>query len=164
MKTTNWRSQKELLILAVCVFFTSPTEATAARYVRAEISLDGKTLLKGSTGDNGRVDADGVWEYLKRIKFTPTEAFEALNVDPTAKQTQLVGDGPGVALSDCRITVSIAYGGSSRFRELTLTRVAKDAQRREWRLDSDEVDKWFAYRLISRREAANLRNPRKLKP
>ena len=153
-----------VLIVAMCALFMQPQEASAARLIRASVSFDGKVILTGSTSDDGHADADDVWEYQKEIKFTPTEAFGALNVDPTAKQTKLVGAGPGVALSDCRITVSIAYGGSSKFRELTLTRVAKDAHGREWMLDPGEVDKWFAYRLISRREAANLRNPGRLKP
>jgi hypothetical protein len=151
------------LFLVACVFFMWPHEARAARFIRASVSFDGKVILAGSTSDDGYADADGVWEYLKEIKFKATEAFEALNVDPTAKQAKLVGAGSGVALSDCRITVSIAYGGSSKFRELTLTRVAKDAHGREWMLDPGEVDKWFAYRLISRREASKLRHPGKLK-
>ena len=157
MKTTP------LLILVASALFIWPQEASAARFIRASVSFDGKVILTGSTSDDGHADADGVWEYLKEIKFTPTEAFDALNVGPTAKQTKQVGAGPGVALSDCRITVSIAYGGSSKFRELTLTRVAKDAHGREWMLDPGKVDKWFAYRLISRREASKLRRPGKLK-
>ena len=68
-----------------------------------------------------------------------------------------------MALRDCRITVSIAYGGESKFRELTLTRVMKDAHGHEWMLDPGEIDRWFAYRLISRREASKLRRPGKLK-
>ena len=153
-----------LLILAVSAFYIWPGEASAARLIRAEVSYDGKVVLEGSTSDDGHTDADGVWEYLKSIKFKPTDEFQALKVDQAAKQTTLSGAGRGVPLSDSKITVAIAYGGESKFRDLTITRVAKGSHGREWMLNPGEVDKWFAYRLISRREAANLRDPAKLKP
>lgn len=38
----------------------SATTSTAC-FVRADISRDGKALLKGSTGDNGRMDAGREW-------------------------------------------------------------------------------------------------------
>ena len=157
MRTKNRLNQSAFLILAVCVFFTSPTEATAARYVRAEISLDGKTLLEGSTGDNGRIDADGVWEYLKSIKFKATENFDELKVAPTAKQTVLTSKVPRGQLGT--VVVYIAYGGKAMKRELKLVRVPIDKQGREWALDPTEVDKMFDDRLIRRSDAAKLKNP-----
>ena len=53
MRTPSRLKQSAFLILAVCVFFTWPAEGTAARLVRAKISLDGKTLLEGSTATMG---------------------------------------------------------------------------------------------------------------
>jgi hypothetical protein len=84
--------------------------------------------------------------------------------DPTAKEAVLSGAGRGVALSDSKITISIAYGGESKCRQVTLTRVVKDANGREWVLDSGEMDGLFADRMISRREASELHKPGKLKP
>jgi hypothetical protein len=150
-------------ILGVSLFCMGTGEALAARLIKASVSYEGKLILKGTWSDSGSVDADGVWEYLKKIQFVPTEAFKALKVDPTAKKTVLSGAGKGVALSDSKITVSIVAGGESKFRQLTLTRLAKDKQGREWMLSPEEVDVWFAYRLIGRREAAQLRDPKKLK-
>ena len=150
-------------MITLFVFFAWQDQASAARLIRASVSYEGAVILEGGTSDDGYVDSDGVWEYLKKIKFTPTEAFDALKIDPVAKVTKLEGGGPGVALADCRITVSIAHGGSAKFRELTPTRVPKDKHGREWMLDPDEINKWFAYRMISRREASKLRRPGKLK-
>ncbi len=157
MRSTRWRSQA-LLVLSVCVIFVSPIEATAARYVRAEITLDGKTLLRGSTGDNGRVDADGVWEYLKSMKFKATEDFERLAVDPSAKQTILTSNAPRGQLGT--VVVYIAYGGKAMRRKLKLVRVPIDKQGRQWALDPAEVDKMFDDRLIRRSDAARLKDPK----
>ena len=153
-----------LLILAACAFFTQPQEASAMRFIRASISFEGNVILEGSWSDDGYTDADGVWEYLKQIKFKPTEAFQALGVAPTAQQTVLSDDRKGVALSRTKLKVDIAYGGASNFRKLTLTRVPKDRWGSEWKLNPKEIDGMFAYRLISRREASKLRTPSKLKP
>ena len=138
--------------------------ASGARLVKASVSYDGVVILEGSTSDDGRVDADGVWAYLKTLKFKPTAAFADRKIDPATGKTTLTGAGEGVALADSKITVSIAFGGSAKFRELTLIRVPKDSQGKEWRLDPVQVDDRFASRLISRREAARLRNPGKDKP
>lgn len=151
------------MILAACALLVWPHEASAARLIRASISLNGKIILEGSTSDDGHTDADGVWEYLKSIKFKPTDEFQALKVDPAAKQAVLSGAGRGVPLSDSKVTVSIEYGGKSKFRKLTLIRVAKDAQGREWTLDPPELDAMFGYRLISRREASKLGAPGKVR-
>ena len=156
-----------LLILVACAIFMESQESSAARLIRAEVSYDGKLVLEGSTSDDGHMDADAAWDYLKTMKFRPTDAFKTLDFDPSVKETVLLGSSKGVkgvALADCRITVSIAYGGESKFRELTLTRVIKDAHGREWMLDPGEIDKWFAYRLISRKLASELRKPNKLNP
>ena len=52
MKTTR------LLILVASAFFIWPHEASAARFVRASVSFDGKVILTGSTSDDGHADAD----------------------------------------------------------------------------------------------------------
>ena len=91
--------------------------------------------------------------------YTPNGGAHSANGYAT-----LTGAGEGVALADSKITVSIAFGGSAKFRELTLVRVPKDSQGREWMLDPAQVDDRFASRLISRRDAARLRRPGKEKP
>ena len=161
MRTKNRLNQSAFLILAVGVIFTWPAEGMAARLVRARISLDGKTLLEGSTGDNGRVDADGVWEYLKSIKFKATEHFTALKVDAAAKETVLSSNAPRGQLGT--IIVDIAYGGKAMKRKLTIVRVPLDKRGREWSLDPTEVDRMFDDRFIRRSDAARLDNPQNSK-
>lgn len=161
MRTKNRLKQSAFLVLAVSAILTWPAEGMAARLVRAKISLDGKTLLEGSTGDDGRVDADGVWEYLKSIKFKATEEFTALKVDAAAKETVLSSDAPRGQLGT--IIVDIAYGGRAMARKLKLVRVPIDKQGREWSVVPTEIDRMFDDRLIRRSEAARLDNVQKTK-
>ena len=116
-----------LVFLATVVF---AGEATAARFVWAKVPLDGTTLLERSTSDDGRVDADGVWEYLKSMKFKATKNFADLKVDPAAKETVLNSNAPRGQPGT--IVVDIAYGGKGNIRKLKLIRVPIDRQGREW--------------------------------
>ena len=151
-----------LVILSACAFLMWPREATAQRLVRASVWLDGKVLLGASTGDDGHIDADGVWEYLKRLKLQPTEEFKKLNVDPTAKEVTLSSKGPKGERIE--IVVRIAYGGRATPRKLKLVRVPKDEYGGEWSLAPAEVDGMFNLRLINRELASRLRKPKELKP
>ena len=132
-------------------------ESHAARYVKAEVFLDGKTLLVGSLGDNGQPDADEVWDYLKTIKFKPTEEFLALKIKDDAKEAVLTSKAPKGEPGT--IVIDIRYGGKTTTRELTLIRVPRDKNGREWRLDPAQVDKLFGRRFLRRSDAARLKNP-----
>jgi len=161
MNTKNFTSLICLIPFVLCML---PTEASAARLIKAEISYEGGVVLECSTSDMGKPDPDEVWNYLKKLTFKPTAAFADLKIDPSAKQTVLAGAGPGVALEDSKVSVSIRYGGESTFRELTLTRVPKDKRGGEWTLDAAEIDRQFGTRSITRRDAARLKRPKTLKP
>lgn len=158
MSVTNRWKLSVLLTAVVCIGFAWPIEVVAARLVQASVSHDGKTILVASTGDDGRVDADGVWDYLKSIKFKPTQHFKDLAIDQTAKRAELKSDAPRGQAGT--IVVDVAYGGKAIQRKLTLVRVEPDAQGREWSLDPVEVDKMFSDRLIRRSDAARLNNPK----
>ncbi len=152
------------VLLALSVLTLSSTladESRAMRVIVARISLDGKTVLEGSTGDNGWPDADEVWDYLKTIKFEETKEFLGLEVKHDAQEMVLTSNAPRGRLGG--VEVYISYGGKAITRELTLIRVAGDKSGREWRLDPAQVDKLFNNRSISRSDAARLRNPRNSK-
>lgn len=161
MRNVTSLSQSMLSVVVLWTCFGWTNDATAARVVQADISLDGKVVLEGSTGDNGRVDADGVWEYLKSIKFKATEDFRKLHVDPEAKQAVLSSNAPRGQLGT--IILNIRYGGKAITRELKVVRVPIDKYGREWSLDPAQVDKLFDDRLIRRSDAARLDNPRNSK-
>ena len=151
------------VLLALLVWTLSNTlasEARAARMLAAHISLDGKIVLETWFGDNGRPDADEVWDYLKTIKFEATKEFLGLEVKHDAKEMVLTSNAPR---SRRGVVVYISYGGEAITHELTLVRVARDESGREWRLDPAQVDRLFNNHLISRSDAARLRNPRNSK-
>lgn len=153
--------QSTLFVLILGVSLAWTHEATAARYVEANISLDGKVLLTGSLGDDGRVDPDGVWEYLKSMRFKTTDEFQKLDVATDAKEAILTSDAPAGQLGT--IVVEIDYGGKAITRNLKLVRRPKDEYGREWSLDPAHVDKLFDERLIHRSDAAKLAKPRNTK-
>ncbi len=158
---TSLTNHRAILCFVLGTSFTWSNAATAARFVKADISVDGKTVLEGSTGDNGRVDADGVWEYLKSIKFKATKEFLDLDVDPAAHETVLSSNAPQGQVGT--IVVHIRYGGKAMTRKLKLVRVPIDKHGREWSLDPGQMDRLFDDRLIRRSDAARLDNPRKSK-
>lgn len=163
MRTTTPLNRNLVLVLFVWILAAAVAcESHAARYVKAEISLDGKTVLVGSIGDNGQPDADEVWDHLKTIRFRPTEKFLALKIKDDAKETVLISNAPKGELGT--IVVNIRYGGKATTRALTLVRVPRDENGREWRLDPAKVDKMFDRRFIRRSDAARLKNPKSSRP
>ena len=132
-----------------------------ARLVSAKITIDGEVVLKASTSDNGHPDADAVWGYLlTELVFRETEAFANLNVDPNAdtasfgwlrsKKNEHLGPPP-------KILLEVAYGGWDNPYRLGLVRSEKDGT---WRVAPETVERRFAYRRITRRQAAELDQPK----
>jgi hypothetical protein len=128
--------------------------AQGARFVRVQIILDGKVILEGNASDDGRRDADELWDALKSVRFKPTTEFHRLCVEADVQETVLKSTSPPGELAN--LTVEVAYGGTAVTNELHIKRVPVDAQGREWQLDSKDVTRLFDSRLISRSEAANL--------
>lgn len=147
-------------LLLATIFSAFPNDSQAARYIRASIIMDGKTVMKGSWSDNGKVDADGVWQYLKQIEFTSTEDFNVLGIDTKTTKSIHLGSKDKDELPN--IKIKIAYGGEVTLKTLKLTSYYDQKNKKSWRLDSKEVDGTFNERLISRRLASRLRHPVRL--
>ncbi len=161
MKTWNACCRVGLATVVILCITVASSVAEGARILSATISLEGKTLLEAMTSDDGRVDADGVWEYLKTMKFKPTQHFIDLQVPQVATEKKLVSEvRPGQM---GKLLVNITYGGMALPRELTIKRVARDKQGREWTLDPSEIDRMFDRRYIRRLQVPRLANPRKSK-
>jgi hypothetical protein len=134
--------------------------APPVRLVAATISVDGVVVLRASTSDDGRPDADEVWGYLiDRLAFQPTEAFAALELDPAAETVTLgwlksranehLGEPPA-------LQVEVAYGGSDAPYRLGLARAAGQET---WRVARETVERRFSHRRITRAQAAMLVDP-----
>lgn len=149
-------------VLAVCLSLIQPIAPTPQRLILARILFDGKPILEATTSDNGYPDADEVWNYLKSVKFKPTDEFKKLKIDAAAKEALLSkkennGD-------QHEITIEISYGGKAKPRNLKLIRVPRDKRGREWTLDPLDVDSEFNLRTISRLLASKLSDPQATKP
>lgn len=137
-----------------------------ARLIQAEVSVDGTVILRASTSDNGRPDADEVWGYLEgEIQFVPTEGFADLGLDGSGSHLELHGkptgldpDSPGPKFHPT-LGLSLDYGGQCDLRELRLVRVDPKDGSAAWKVDPSVVERWFAMRRITRREAALLEDP-----
>ena len=146
------------LLLASVLAFSWANEASAARFIAASISVDGKVILEGSHADRGTVDADGVWDYLKVVKFKPTKEFTNMMVGANASKLELKGsESVG---REGTIVVDIRYGGRAHVRELKIVRVAKDKRGHEWKLDAKQVDEMFDRRYVRRSHVTRLKNPK----
>lgn len=130
--------------------------APAARFVPATIAIDGKEILRGSASDDGKPDVDEVWGYLRGMAFTPTEEFAKLGLAADASQLLLEKKGEPKA-----IVLDLAYGGEVRTWRLELARGVDGQGKACWKLAEPEIERLFSYRLISRSEAARLREPKR---
>lgn len=127
---------------------------TSQRVVQITVSVDGKTILQGSTSDDGGPDADDVWEYLNRIGLAPTGEF------PGGESEELEEDGfSGMEITG-DIRLSIRYGGQVDLKRIRLDHVPDATRNRVWRVNSSVVTKNFGRRLITRRMASQLSDQR----
>ena len=149
-------------VLAVCLPLIQPIASTPQRLILARILFDGKPILETTTSDDGYPDADAVWEYLKSIKFKPTDEFKKLMIDATAREAFLSKTGKNGDQHE--IIIAISYGGKATPDKLRLIRVPSDKRGREWTLDPLDVDSEFNLRTISRLSASKLNNPQAIKP
>jgi hypothetical protein len=133
----------------------------AMRYVKVVVSMDGKPILEASTGDRGDQDADEVWSYLDRLTFRPTAEFAA--TVPASEQQRVLESRAAVG-QEGQIVIDMPYDGRANTRRLKLIRVPRDDFGREWKLDSEEIEKLSKTRLITRRQAAELKNPKAANP
>lgn len=128
----------------------------AARFIRASLAVDGREILESSTSDDGHPDVDEVWGYLRGLEFTPTAEFEELGLAPDAPKLLLEKKGEPRA-----IVLEVGYGGEVRTGRLELERGVDGKGKAFWKLAPAEIERLFPYRLISRAEAARLREPKR---
>jgi hypothetical protein len=111
--------------------FCQPVFAT--RYVEFVISIDKKTVLVASTGDQGE-DPDVVWRYLKDLPLRPVHGS---GVRPHA-------DNPARATLRGKVRIASTYGGEVGVAELKLVRDPKD--RSVWKVAPAEVERTLKIR------------------
>ncbi|GIX01042.1 MAG: hypothetical protein KatS3mg111_4374 [Pirellulaceae bacterium] len=170
------------LVLALLATFNCET-SMGARLIKIRVYVDGQVILEGSMSDDGSRDADEVWRLLEQgskekkkwAALRETEHFDAAALKP---------DGGNESrfhlhvLGDRQITLSVAFGGKAYVSDLILYRVAtehqdharkptfgrtsRDKPPKKWMLDAQQIGDLFSRRLISRREAARLKNPKQL--
>jgi hypothetical protein len=146
-----------LCLVALCVF-SGP--AIAARYVPIKIHLNGEVILEGNASDDGKPDADEVWDALKKVNLGETEAFKKLFGDDVADDFTIVKKRSENE-QPLPITIEVAYGGVAKTTGLHIRRMAPDGAGRVWRIDPKEVSQLFGGRLIKRSDVARLSNPRR---
>jgi hypothetical protein len=121
------------MILALGLALVSGGRCLAARYVPITISVNGRAVLKGGTGDNGDADADVVWRYLKNAKLEPIGGY-SVERDPQDKlRATLTG----------KIVLEVSYAGRVELSELKLIRAEEFAS---WKVAPDEIERTFKTR------------------
>lgn len=98
----------------VCCIANSST-ARASRFVRVEVLLNGKVILEGNASDNGKRDADELWEALKQVKLKATAEFRTLDIAKDAREAAIKSTAPTGERGNVKIVMS--YGGVAETRE-----------------------------------------------
>jgi hypothetical protein len=151
------------------VFFTAcmAPHAPATRLIAAEIRFAGVPVLRGSTSDDGEADVDGVWDYQRsQLVYTPEPAFAELAVAPGADECNLISaprPPDRGARREPQVALDVSYGGEVTTFELLLVRVPGSPEPGQWRVAEAALERLFPYRSLSRREAALLKHPKRLK-
>lgn len=164
--------------LSLALSLLLANEVLAARAIKVRVELDGVVLLEGSHSDDGRSDADEVWRSYARSSaararwagLSETHRFSEgvlRSLSPDKEQFTLKGP------RGKNLTVSVLYGGTVEVRELALHRVVAQQGPEEagsksasaspiWYVDAKQLDALFEERMITRRQAAELKNAKKL--
>lgn len=133
--------------------------ALGARYVPVRISVNGEVILEGNASDDGHRDADAVWEALKDVKLRETEAFKKLEIASDATVYKFRLDRPENN-APLPIQIDASVGGEAATCVMTIKRVKPDGGGGTWKIDSEDLDGLFDFRLISRAQARYLKNPK----
>jgi hypothetical protein len=113
--------------LAVAYLALSPGLVRAQYNCGVAIELKGKAVLKGQIRDTQRPRTDQLWELLKTLSFSPTEAGKVVP-DPKAEdRATLKGE----------LQVKINGAGQVKLEELRLVRNKYDAT--AWVIAPEEV-------------------------
>lgn len=143
------------------------TSAPVQRLVPAEIRHNGVTVLKGSTSDDGSADIDAVWDYQRaRLTYVPEPGFASLGVAEGATTFKVVSAPRPVergAQRPKQVVLDVSYGGEVATHELRLVRVPGSADPGVWRVADEELERLFPHRTLTRRQAAELVDPKRLK-
>ena len=133
------------LTLVACALFLCPRRAHAMRMVNFQIRVDGKLALFGFTGDEGTAP-DGVWEYLKTIKFKrhPMQHLGAKGGYAENFEVKPDADNPLTATLTGNLSIVSRYGGTAELTSLKLVRA--NAKTDEWQLAPGEVERTFKLR------------------
>jgi hypothetical protein len=119
------------------------------RHIAIKVAANDVMLLEGSNDDDGRRDADAIWDDLPNVRLKASEAFLK---EYGKTDFQLV---------TFKCTVNVTHAGKCRDVEFRLKRVMTDEQGREWVLSADDVKDKFDSRDISRELATQLKNPQR---
>ena len=119
------------------------------RNVAVAVSWNDVLLLEGSDDDDGRRDADALWDNVPNVRLRASEAFLAEYVNDTTTTVTVVG------------TLNVNHGGTSTVALFRVVRVKPDELGREWMLDAKSVDDQFALRKITRDQASYLKKPKR---
>ena len=143
------------------------TSARSARLIRAEVRVGNKVVLRGTTSDDGRRDADEVWLAADQVKLLPTEHFAELKVPAKATKHLVVGtpippDGVTDHEPNHRDAVFwISAGGKIEGMTLEIERTTVGLGKPAWKIPRHVLIDRFNWRLITRHEARQLKKPQR---
>jgi hypothetical protein len=131
---------KPCILIGWVVFFSSLTETVLAeRLLKAQVHLDGKLILEGSTSDDGTKTPDEVWQRLKEIEFRIPKGSD-ISIDDSLEIVKINKAG----------RLEIRYGGMIEFTSLNI-RPSK-REKGTWKIEQELIEKWSKDRWVRKRD------------
>lgn len=121
------------------------------RSVRIKVTSNNIVLLEGTDQDDGRRDADAIWDNLPNVRLKGSDEFLKEHVNSDSSTVEVVG------------RVNVSHGGESQIVLFRVIRVKPDDLGRDWMLDPSDVKEAFENREISREMADRLTNPGRIR-
>lgn len=135
-------------LLALIFHGAMVTASLAARHIDVEIVIDDEVVMTAPYSDDGRQNADQVWNTIKDVEFRMAEGADLI--------LKKADSGEGLYEIDHVGTLYVQYGGQYEFKTMQLLRQNGSDGETIWKINPKQLTKWFDKRLIRRTDADGL--------
>lgn len=135
-------------LLALIFYGAMVTTSLAARHIDVKIVINDEVVMTAPYSDDGRQNADQVWNAIKDVEFRMAEG-----VDLNLKK---IDSGEVFYEIDHIGTLYVQYGGQYEFQTLQFLPQKSSDGETVWKISPKQLTKWFDKRLIRRKDVNGL--------
>lgn len=131
--------------LSFILMVNSP--ALASRHIDVEVIVDGKVVMTAAYSDDGRRNADEVWNGVGQLHFQHHDKF--------AVELTKTSDGRFYEIRR-KGTLRIQFGGQYSFNKIQFYEDKTTRGKEKLMVNPTHLKRWFNSRMIRRRDANGL--------